>query len=271
MTFSMTEAYRSHQKIIQRPWSTPLQFPLPLVTPQNKINVSMESLIVLDRLFWAKILIRFFNCKGLFPSTLAEQTKKNSPNVLKSEKPNECTEKSWTETPYPVKKPTALRERGHSPQLPTRTDQIKYGIDSFSERRKTGQQEKLAYSNLCQIVMVWFFSNGKSPKGKWPDWGNCQKVTGYRWYILDQHGDNNWCLEDRQGKRSTNRNMYQPMAWTWESGGNEVASVVHVPRDTKFSSTFHFVGGAILNNWWALWGNPSATFRNTAWDNLNKK
>jgi hypothetical protein len=61
------------------------------------------------------------------------------------------------------------------------------------------------------------------------------------------------------------------MAWTWESGGHEVGSVVHVLRDIKFSSTFHFVGGVILNNWLALWGNPSARFRNAAWDNLNGK
>jgi hypothetical protein len=38
-------------------------------SPQNKINVSMESLIVLSRFFWAKILTKAFsfnlNCKSL--------------------------------------------------------------------------------------------------------------------------------------------------------------------------------------------------------------
>jgi hypothetical protein len=61
------------------------------------------------------------------------------------------------------------------------------------------------------------------------------------------------------------------MAYTWEAGGHEVVSVMRVPRDIKFSSTFHFVGGVILNTWWALWANPSATFWNATWDNLNGK
>jgi hypothetical protein len=111
----------------------------------------------------------------------------------------------------------------------------------------------------------------KSPKGKWSDLVNCQKGTSYRLYILGQHGGNNWCLEDRPGKKSRNRNLYQPIVWTWEFGRHEIGLVVPVPRDIKFSSTFHSVGWAILNNRSALWENPSAGFRNTAWDNLNGK
>jgi hypothetical protein len=107
-------------------------------------------------------------------------------------------------------------------------------------------------SNITQRISKTARNNDitmKSPKVQWPDWVNSQKAIGYRWYSLGQHGDNNWCLEDRQWKQSRNRNLYQPMAWTWESDRHEVGSVVPVPRDIKFSSTFHFVGGSILNNW----------------------
>jgi hypothetical protein len=66
-TFSDIGPYQRYQKIIQSTWLTSYQFSPTLVSPQNKINVLTERLIVFGRFFCDNILTRIFSIeKGLF-------------------------------------------------------------------------------------------------------------------------------------------------------------------------------------------------------------